>query len=471
MVLVLALGTSAFAASITINHDSTYTGDTNTDEETYHYYKVFDAVVPSGHEITDTDIESAKSGTATGFTYKIANDSPFKTTLATFFDYDDEGDGTSIATLKSTYEANATTAQSIAAALAPLTTDGGGSVAQTGDITPGTAVDVDTGYYLIISSVGEKMVLATTDVTITEKNQFPSIDKSEKDADKDSYVGVGNGTEGVVDVAVGDTITYQVTVTVPSTANQTITVTDTMSGGLTFDYANVATVLSAKIGDDACTDYNVVTADCSERGWKVEIPADDTTKGKTIVFTFTATVNSDAITDSDKENEVVLDYSNFQQKDAVNYELVNAGIHKYDGNTNADLEDVEFELQVDGEKIKVAYNDTDKYYYPDSDGDATISTDSEGKVVIRGLDKDKVYKLHETKPLDGYNTLATDVPLTLTVDPAGATDPAFDQVENNKGTELPSTGGIGTTIFYIVGGILIVGAGVVLVTKKRVGEE
>ena len=44
-------------------------------------------------------------------------------------------------------------------------------------------------------------------------------------------------------------------------------------------------------------------------------------------------------------------------------------------------------------------------------------------------------------------------------------------VENKKGTELPSTGGIGTTIFYVVGGLLLVGAGVLLVTKKRVGND
>ena len=51
------------------------------------------------------------------------------------------------------------------------------------------------------------------------------------------------------------------------------------------------------------------------------------------------------------------------------------------------------------------------------------------------------------------------------------TTATFDQVKNNKGTVLPSTGGIGTTIFYVVGAILVIGAGVVLVTRRRMDAQ
>ncbi|MBQ7437567.1 MAG: LPXTG cell wall anchor domain-containing protein [Oscillospiraceae bacterium] len=94
---------------------------------------------------------------------------------------------------------------------------------------------------------------------------------------------------------------------------------------------------------------------------------------------------------------------------------------------------------------------------------------------IRGLDNDKNYILTETETKDGYNLLNGTVTLTKVKDEGTAfADKAantFDKVENNKGTTLPSTGGIGTTIFYVVGSILVVAAGVLLITKKRMSRE
>jgi LPXTG-motif cell wall-anchored protein len=80
--------------------------------------------------------------------------------------------------------------------------------------------------------------------------------------------------------------------------------------------------------------------------------------------------------------------------------------------------------------------------------------------------------------LTGYNPLANPVTLTLVADVGLDKDTntdafvlnTFDQVENNKGTQLPSTGGIGTTIFYVVGGVLVLAAIILLVTKKRMSE-
>ena len=70
--------------------------------------------------------------------------------------------------------------------------------------------------------------------------------------------------------------------------------------------------------------------------------------------------------------------------------------------------------------------------------------------------------LPETKAPDGYNKL--DDPIPVKVDGANAT---LITVANHSGTELPSTGGVGTTMFYIFGGILVLAAVVLLVTKKR----
>lgn len=105
------------------------------------------------------------------------------------------------------------------------------------------------------------------------------------------------------------------------------------------------------------------------------------------------------------------------------------------------------------------------------DGTATFITPASGKLDIDGLDLGTYY-LRETKAPDGYNLLADPIEIRIE-DKAGAdaavpsVEIPVEYVENSSGVELPSTGGIGTTIFYTLGGLLAVGAAVFLVTKKR----
>ena len=101
-----------------------------------------------------------------------------------------------------------------------------------------------------------------------------------------------------------------------------------------------------------------------------------------------------------------------------------------------------------------------------------ITTDATGKFTIKGLDADTYY-LTETAAPAGYNKLAG--PVTIVIGENGVVNgtteapQGVDEVKvlNQSGAELPSTGGIGTTIFYVLGGVLVVGAAVLLVTKKR----
>ena len=81
--------------------------------------------------------------------------------------------------------------------------------------------------------------------------------------------------------------------------------------------------------------------------------------------------------------------------------------------------------------------------------------------VIYGLDGDSTYYIEETKAPDGYNKLEGKIAVTMS--DANQVQP----VVNNAGSVLPSTGGIGTTIFYAIGAILVIGAGVVLVSRRR----
>ena len=102
----------------------------------------------------------------------------------------------------------------------------------------------------------------------------------------------------------------------------------------------------------------------------------------------------------------------------------------------------------------------------DAAGTETIAVDDENGVNVRGLAPGKYY-LEEDEVPDGYNKLASRHEVTIAAD---ATSPVEVIVINHAGTELPSTGGIGTTIFYVVGGILLVGAAIVLVARRKAND-
>ena len=104
-----------------------------------------------------------------------------------------------------------------------------------------------------------------------------------------------------------------------------------------------------------------------------------------------------------------------------------------------------------------------------------LTTNAQGKIKISGLDSDTYY-LREIKAPAGYNTLKQDVEVVITGATKGeGSDLTYKtvlaEIQNLSGTELPSTGGIGTTIFYVLGSILVVAAGVLLVTKKRMSSK
>lgn len=213
------------------------------------------------------------------------------------------------------------------------------------------------------------------------------------------------------------------------------------------------------------------------------------TGDKDIEVYYSATVNKKAVKTSGETNETWLDYGEGHKttKDSTTTKTYQFDLVKYtkvDGTKHL-LDGAEFKLYEDEGKtaaVKFVYDDTTKTYrVADSSetGNATIKVEG-GKVTLTGLKK-KTYYLEETQEPQGYNKLnelqtvnlgeSGFVPTASVNQTAKTYTDGGYGVENNAGTTLPTTGGIGTTIFYLIGGGLMVAAAVLLIAKKRMENK
>lgn len=334
-----------------------------------------------------------------------------------------------------------------------------------------TFSNLDLGYYLVDSSLGALCGLNTTnpDATIKEKNEKPEI-KKEVQTSTGDWSSENNAK-------IGDTVEYKVEIKVADGA-QKYTVTDTMSKGLTFNNSS----LKVTANDAVTTDYTLTS---TTNGFTLVLPetyVSTLTKGTTIIVTYNATLNKDAVIDGDgNANEVKLSYGNHQNTvpSKVTTKSYQFDLVKVDGTTNKLLDGAEFEL-ADGETKLSFVKDTAGNYRvaaAGEDGATTTITVKGGKVNIYGL-AGKTYTLTEIKAPDGYNKLVTSETVNLadgSKTHATIVDSVYKDggvvVENHAGTVLPSTGGMGTTLFYVIGGGLMVAAVVLLVTKKRMEHK
>lgn len=334
-----------------------------------------------------------------------------------------------------------------------------------------TFSNLDLGYYLVDSSLGALCGLNTTnpDATIKEKNEKPEI-KKEVQTSAGDWSSENNAK-------IGDTVEYKVEIKVADGA-QKYTVTDTMSKGLTFNNSS----LKVTANDAVTTDYTLTT---TTNGFTLELPesyVSTLTKGTTIIVTYNATLNKDAVIDGDgNANEVKLSYGNHQNTvpSKVTTKSYQFDLVKVDGTTNKLLDGAEFELADGNTKLSFVKDTAGNYRVAAAgeEGATTTITVKNGKVNIYGL-AGKTYTLTETKAPDGYNKLATSETVNLadgSKTHATIVDSVYKDggvvVENHAGTVLPSTGGMGTTLFYVIGGGLMVAAVVLLVTKKRMEHK
>lgn len=356
-----------------------------------------------------------------------------------------------------------------------------------------TFTNLSLGYYLVDSSVGTLCSLDTTKpaATIQEKNGVPSVDKIITSGGFVSADGKSNSA------SIGDTVYFKTTITAQPGA-QNYVLHDKMTDGLTFNNK-----VEVKKGESTIesSKYTLNTTGLTDGcAFEIEFKTDfcDTLNANdTITVTYSAVLNEKAeIGNVDKnKNETWLKYGDSQntQHKTTTTKTFEMNVFKfYKDKKNSDKETglagATFKLTKDSQDAenigfvktsnKTATNDV---YRVAKKGEAgtitTITSPKSGKFTIQGLGAGTYY-LTETKQPDGYNKLSG--PVTVVIDKDGQVKvkngDAYDEVtqvkvENKSGTVLPSTGGAGTTMIYLIGGALVLGSGVVLATKRRVKNK
>lgn len=516
--MVLAMGIVAFADgdtfTITINKDTS-----DKAAHTYGAYQLFKG------DLSEQDGKTILSNITWGDNVASAT---VITELNKLDGFDLASNASAATVAKAISDANYTNNSAQAKALAEalnkaITGDPKGTASVAADATSGTISDLAAGYYLVkdtaaVSAEGAstKYILEVVkNVSVTEKASVPTVDKEIAEATPTK----------VSDYNIGDDIPYTITGTLPSTfadyaTYKTFTFTDEMSNGLTPPAASAVTV---KIGNDDIT----ALFDVSVEGQKITVSLKENVDLKTathgegeaatafaagdkIVVSYSAKLNENAVTGGTGNiNTAKLEFSNNpnsggdgdkgttpEDKTVVFTYTIKALKVEGDG----DLVDAIPEGANPSDYVKVgdkwqkvkALEGAGFTLYKDSVSEANkvkeITTGSTFE--FKGVDAG-TYILSETTVPAGYNKVA-DITIVVTAEYDKTTKPATltsltctpsdfvataetgtieGKILNEKGSELPTTGGIGTTIFYIVGAILVVGGGILLVSRRRMSSN
>ena len=362
------------------------------------------------------------------------------------------------------------------------------SIANQGAVTATTTTvsftGLDLGYYLVDSTLGTLCSLNTTkpDVVMEEKNEVPA---NVKTVEEDSTGNYGEKN----DADIGQTVNFKSTITAQAGAENYV-FHDTMSAGLTYTGVTGITLNGTTV--DA-SNYTVTAPAADGDTFDVTFTQAfcDTLKANDqIVVSYTATLNENAVIAGEgNPNTSKISYGDssntkYTPDSQTKTYTWDVDVFKYtmDGETEKALAGATFTLSKNAEganPIALVSEGNNVYRVAKTGETGTvteITTDATGKFTIKGLDADTYY-LTETAAPAGYNKLAG--PVTIVIGENGVVNgtteapQGVDEVKvlNQAGAELPSTGGIGTTIFYVLGSVLLVGAAVLLITKKRMSAE
>lgn len=335
------------------------------------------------------------------------------------------------------------------------------------------------GYYVVGSTVGSLCELNTTDkeVTISDKNELPSVHKKIVEYNLD-------GSEKLVEsnsVNINEQFGYELTIDVKPGATNYI-VHDKMDPNLKFVGFQF---IHTDSGDNLYPnkDYVVKTTGLGD-GYTFELSFTDNfyntyrekidnKKLTTIKGRYAAEVLDTAPVKTPMINTVHLTFGDMNTKseeEITTTRTFGIPVFKYTG-VDTPLPGAEFILTTDENDEKTALKFTekkDKYRF-DENGTTTLVSSDEGKINIEGI-KAGTYYLKETKAPKGYNLLKAPKRVEITEGGSIKVDGLtvdIVNVQNNTGTILPSTGGMGTTLIYLIGGALVLGSGFVLANKKR----
>jgi fimbrial isopeptide formation D2 family protein/LPXTG-motif cell wall-anchored protein len=334
------------------------------------------------------------------------------------------------------------------------------------------------------------------DATAELKSDVPSVVK--KVQDTNDTTGETSDWQDSADYDVNDSVPFQLTATLPSNLDDYteyyLELSDTLSSGLTYNKDAKVYLVNDDEKTDVTSSFTIADDGSSFKINNLK-SLDGVTSSTKVVVEYTATLNENAVIGSEgNPNTVKLIYSN-------NPNYTGSGETSPTGETPEDTvivftyKVVVNKVDQNGDALKGA---AFTLYKKDSSGNwnevETISAGDTTTFTFSGLD-DGDYKLSETTTPNGYNTIS-DVEFTVTADHDVESDsPALNSlsgdvttgeltftsnttdgslttdVVNKKGSVLPSTGGMGTTILYVVGTILVLVAGILLVTKKRMDAK
>lgn len=347
--------------------------------------------------------------------------------------------------------------------------------------------EVELGYYLVVPEgwTGVSPVvcsLGTTNpnVTINEKNGKPTIDKKVKEG---SDFGETN------DAAIGDYVEFQLTINVVDGTPENYVAHDTMSAGLTFVNEGAHSLsITRNDGTLESSNYQVVTEGMTDKcTFEVKFNDGVLRTNDKVVITYWAKINEKAVVgNAGNTNSAILKYGTNGEAtcNPTTTYVWSFDVHKYTGENTA----------LAGAKFKVWNSDKSKTAYFKYDATAKVykfagwtavegavyefTTPDDGNIAFEGLDSGTYY-LEEIEAPKGYNKLNDAIKFTIADEKASVKGQvSYDtdstgtiKVLNNAGTTLPTTGGIGTTVFYLIGGGLMVAAAVLLIAKKRMENK
>lgn len=469
LAMMLALGVTCYADGTTETGSVTITG--TTENKVYDLYRIFDLTYePAASEGGDPTVAyTIASGwdsffSGDGAAYIVDED-----TTGTLNQIVIDGEVKYINITDSNVADFAQDALAFCAATSSLIVD-----TATGDGSDVTVDDLPLGYYLVYPEGATddanpcicSLDSTLPDASVSVKAKYPEIVKTFADG-----TDIANGN-------IGDSVDYKITGVVPDTTGYSkyvYTITDTLSTGLTYNDDIVITF----DGTDVTAQAEEITSD--ETGF---VATFDMTKfqnyvGKAILVTYSATINADVELKPavGNPNSATLDYSHDPKTptdtDTTPPEVVKVYsygivIDKYDANDpDVKLEGAKFVLKNSDEKYYAYDSTTEKTTWVANIADATeVVTDDTGAASFLGIAAGTYY-LVETDHPKGYNLLTEPQKVVISADTVSDAGTLTAEVPNNGGVELPSTGGMGVTVFYVFGTLMLMGFAALLIYRRK----